>query len=749
MGWRRWAAPIGALVALSTISAGLAPSLGTSYVELPGVRCSERVDHHPLGHPGGAWTEYLHREAERHCDADDSCVGLMRYLGDNPVHCRFWCGRPQFCNSSGNAEPNSLWVSYIKHERVEALGLPEQDTEDYREVECGDYGRVSRERVVILSDILPELPFEDACYVLHRAPGLPSLSATIGAKSIGLSSRLAGELVESEDEDLRYMAAEPSERGPRRYFFDPNVFPGGRIHRTPKTEFMSIYFSSIDAVCPSPEGSMLTLVDAESVLPGHVFVEDGSEETRQAAFSLYQVTLFCGDFMHESFPPLALVHALAYSAHPVVPRALHGNLSRIYFHLPDAVQAYRSVDIGRFRDLLWDIYNNPDKEDAVRFKHTFNALSAELLFYRYGEPAGMRAEAAACSMCESRKRDKTRAVFATLTAAGPTSWIGDPKDFSRAADASVEFVFCSMSRRAATDLRRTVRETWAGLLRELPFVALRFFVGLLEEGSTGGAADGVHEADVVELGVLESYRTINVKAFLMLDWAFDQFPHLQWLLRHDDDVYLRPLPVLAQLRARPPVRYIWGSFDHGSTVVRDPGHLHYNSYEQCPEHKHPFFGDVFPPYARGHLWAMSADLLGEVVKAWRVDVVNIGDVDAKALADRLPHPDDPALGIVLANLVAQGLSINLDDRDFNVFSLNPSCNSTFSNIHERTWVVHHVSSSVMKCMWAIDEEASSSSTVGPGLPDLCPCSGEVPEEEDSEMYSGTPFSYPKSRFNEG
>ncbi|CAJ1432471.1 unnamed protein product [Effrenium voratum] len=160
----------------------------------------------------------------------------------------------------------------------------------------------------------------------------------------------------------------------------------------------------------------------------------------------------------------------------------------------------------------------------------------------------------------------------------------------------------------------------------------------------------------------------------MLSWAHERFPNLQWLVRHDDDVYLRAPALLAQLASRPPVRYLWGMFDHGSSPVRDPAHQHYNSFEQFPKQDHPAWGDIFPPYARGLLWAMSADLVAATVREFREDLQEQPDIplDEEA-ANRLPHPDDPAVGVLIAGLVRQGMSINLDDRDFNSFSLNPSC----------------------------------------------------------------------------
>merc|ERR1712070_772884 len=100
--------------------------------------------------------------------------------------------------------------------------------------------------------------------------------------------------------------------------------------------------------------------------------------------------------------------------------------------------------------------------------------------------------------------------------------------------------------------------------------------------------------------------------------------------------------------------------------------------------------------------------------------------------------------------VRSGMSLNLDDRDFNSYSLNPSCNSSFSNIHNRTWVVHHVEPEVMRCMWKLDTAveaesiALSNSAVDASLrvfPDLCLCSTEVQEEEEETSENSTPFWY--------
>merc|ERR1712190_64428 len=126
---------------------------------------------------------------------------------------------------------------------------------------------------------------------------------------------------------------------------------------------------------------------------------------------------------------------------------------------------------------------------------------------------------------------------------------------------------------------------------------------------------------------------------------------------------------------------------------------------------------------------MSANLLAMVSDVWRGELLRHRNVSL-ALAKRLPHPDDPALGVALSNLVEQDhLSLNIDDRDLNHFSLNPSCNATYLNVHNRTWAVHHVDADAMRCMWLIDSEVADcrgiSGKCNDTLPDLCPCSMDV------------------------
>ncbi|CAK9038984.1 unnamed protein product, partial [Durusdinium trenchii] len=444
------------------------------------------------------------------------------------------------------------------------------------------------------------------CHVLYVSGQMsPELNSVHGVLSEAEDALLPVFSASVPDQDFAPGTASP--KSPRRFYFDAvPEFPAAVAFK--KKYVLSVYFLSPESYCPGANNTQLSpKMVKRDFSAQHVYIEDGTHETREAAFKHYHFTMLCGDFSSSSFPPLPLVYSLAYVAHAMVPEFIHWKSSRMFFHLPDAAQGVRST------------------------------------------------------------------AFAGL---------------------------------------EVVRETWGrGLAGKAPAVVQRFFVG-----KAANSSHALHDSsvgDVVELPVVESYRTLNIKALSMLSWAHRRYPNLQWLVRHDDDVYLRAPALLAQLASRPPIRYLWGMFDHGSSPVRDPAHQHYNSYEQFPKQDHPAWGDIFPPYARGLLWAMSADLVAATVKEFMADREEQPDVPLdEAAADHLPHPDDPAVGVLIAGLVQRGMSINLDDRDFNSFSLNPSCNSTFSNIHNRTWVVHHVQPETMRCMWDLDnaEEAKQISS---------------------------------------
>eukprot|EP00392_Amoebophrya_sp_AT5.2_P016754 g17050.t1 len=314
-----------------------------------------------------------------------------------------------------------------------------------------------------------------------------------------------------------------------------------------------VFFDHYDALCP---GGIDIHMAIEEMGLDDIFIDDGTPRERKKAFGPYQFTFLCGNF-HENgaYPPQALVDAFVLGALPL--------------------------------------------EELMAYKQTFLLVMQNLLAYRYRTTAPERLAHGMCQLCRIKENDKG----------------GD----------NVKYGFAIMSRRSQKEVRAGVRRTWASWIRrsthffekwsslKMDQVDYRFFVGKRGPDNDVEVSD---EPDVEEVGIQESYRTINVKALSMVARAVELWPKLTFLLRCDDDIYLRIYPLLYHLERRTPVLYWWGNFDHGSNVVRNDTHAHFNTFEQLPEQKHPMWGDVFPLYARGSLWIMSSDLLDKVVEAF-------------------------------------------------------------------------------------------------------------------------------------
>lgn len=738
----------------------------SEYVKVISGRCVEYTGVYPFGSEGDVWSNDMDVNARAWCDRRSWCVGYMRYIADEPQeHCDLWCGRPQFCREV-SLTPNDEWISYIQKgplqdfQEQHSTTMYENDRNGStldkptpKEVIC-DHPYIGR--VKIWEDEPPEEatvePTGDHCRVLHHHQGSPLPRDWLSRNSSHSQRPFFNGILSDAEEIVPYFSASTT-REPWAYHFersryDGETLNGGNSLLGPKRHYLSIFFTSDDATCDGKNKSQWTPQESEMALPGHIYIDDGSLERRREAFLSYHFTVICMAPGDDTLVPQAAIDALGFATHPLVPRDVHEQLHKVFFHLPDAIQPYVRIHPIIMEAYLEDLYTNPEKNEAMYYKQTFLFLMMELFRYRYRQAYQKRLQTAACAMCTDQYRVKRQMTQATEhdeeEKEGETPVQGEQSNMSRVATA-----FCVMSRRSGDALRLAIRETWATVLGVDSI--LRFFIGMDLDDTKTAVAD-LEAGDVVELNAPEAYNTVTLKAFAMLHWAYQTFPNLRWLVRSDDDVYLRPAPLLSQLQRRPAVAYLWGNFDSGSSIVRDPEHPHYNSFEQMPERKHPMFSDIFPPYVRGHLWAMSSDLLTLVVDAWIAELAAVSGRVSLELAGRLPHPDDPALGVAMMNIVDSGvLSLAVDDRDLNHFALNPSCNATYLNIHQRTWVVHHVTPDAIRCFWSLDKSVAEASVSHADLgnahtfPDLCPCSLEVLEEKSPD---DDEFDYPRDRFNE-
>eukprot|EP00397_Hematodinium_sp_SG-2012_P032926 GEMP01035110.1.p1 GENE.GEMP01035110.1~~GEMP01035110.1.p1 ORF type:complete len:654 (+),score=98.06 GEMP01035110.1:33-1994(+) len=499
-----------------------------------------------------------------------------------------------------------------------------------------------------------------------------------------------------------------------------------------KRHFMSVFFLEPNDVC---NGELDVQMAYEQIEEEHVFVDDGTDEIRKMAFGPYHFTILCGD--PPEVLPQVLVDVFSWATSPLLPEKWHKRLPNGFFHLSDGAQAYRTVQLEAVRAYLEDIWSKPSLNDQMAYKHSFLMLQQSLLFYSYRAPVATRIRDAACEACRVENiivTDKVRVVFAIVSA------------------------------RMQVERREVIRRTWGNFTSYPKYASWNFDIVkharlYFYVGQTNQDPKDLYEPDMVELKVVESYRRMNIKVLQMMNHVSSTYPDIIFLVRADDDIYLRIEPFLWMLSHRAPFFYWWGNFDHGSSPVRDETHPHYNSYEQYALQSNPMYGDLFPIYARGSLWAMSLDLLSAVLSLGRELLSMTARArnttwDDDALAELVPHPDDPFVGVIVEHLVRLGHNVNVDDRDFNVFSLNPSCDTQYSSIHGRTMVVHHTTPAIMDCMWRLDRVANDGEHPDTprvkNLTDLCECGVDV-VEEFSDWYaeeSGQPFWYPRLRFSE-
>ena len=345
---------------------------------------------------------------------------------------------------------------------------------------------------------------------------------------------------------------------------------------------------------------------AMAAMPSHVFVEDGSPETEVAAFERYR---FCiipeEDSARHAVSPL-FVRSLAY--HTI---AVFNGFVEVGAMVFNAIADYDPEPFNLVETI--ETLNRHNKQLGALWH--YQRIIQDMVQYRYNRPFAEKLYSQACTMCR---------LLADLP------------------DAKPPLVFVGIySARKNFEKRRAVRETWGRLLRERFGVRYRFFLG---EGSAGASGEErkmrqelEEHNDLVFLPVTEGYRMNSRKGLLFLEWIAER-AEAEFLLKTDDDVYLRPAPLLRQLERRIPSQYAWAIFDYISPVPRDEEDNFYNSQEDFP---YP----VFPPYPRGVVRVLSMDVVRLLAKAsqeGRLRMIYGDDPCVQAALDRLSKSESCA-----------------------------------------------------------------------------------------------------------
>ncbi|CAE7840294.1 GALT1 [Symbiodinium sp. CCMP2592] len=416
---------------------------------------------------------------------------------------------------------------------------------------------------------------------------------------------------------------------------------------------------------------------AAAVLPDHTFFDDGMAVTYEQAFVPYRFSLIVDD--DNGTVSQAFVHCIGWGTIP-----LFNGFSHIVAMLPRIVVPWDPVSF-RVEGLLSFL---PGINYDIASLWQQHRLVQDQLLYRYSRGFNESLKAVTCHLCaykQTRRED-------------------DPKSHE---DGLPPLVFVGVySAKDNSPKRDAIRDTWAQAVRTHG-LELKFFLGRprLSPRFVPLQAEMAKHRDVILLDVQEGYKWNSVKGLMFLEWCA-QNVLARFIVKADDDIYFRPDPLLFLLQSRPSYGYIWGYFDYFSPVPKDEDHAFYN-----PADIYPF--EVFPPYARGLLRVLSADVVLALARL--------------SFAGKLPlvYGDDPCFGVHLRYLRDDKLGLpmlTLDDRDsYRVFAMEPSCNpGLWSHATRRSWVVHHVSPEQIYCMWTADASAGLYKQDVPGNVQLAP-----------------------------
>ncbi|KAF4523506.1 hypothetical protein B566_EDAN004577 [Ephemera danica] len=153
-----------------------------------------------------------------------------------------------------------------------------------------------------------------------------------------------------------------------------------------------------------------------------------------------------------------------------------------------------------------------------------------------------------------------------------------------------------------TAQRRAIRESWGSELP--PQVRLLFLVA---RDITGATAEDLHFGDVISANFTDTYRNLTLKTAAMLDWVTQNCPHIQFLLKCDDDVFINMPLLLAALNQQVDTA-IFGRVGSRWRPVRDETSKYFlTDYEFAPS--------MFPNFTTGPSYVISGSLVSMLLEA--------------------------------------------------------------------------------------------------------------------------------------
>mmetsp|Transcript_56608 Transcript_56608/g.165535 ORF Transcript_56608/g.165535 Transcript_56608/m.165535 type:complete len:629 (+) Transcript_56608:123-2009(+) len=402
--------------------------------------------------------------------------------------------------------------------------------------------------------------------------------------------------------------------------------------------------------------------DGMVLMPANLFVDEGTFESRRRAFANFTFTVMLNE--EGGTPPQSVVDCIAHGTVPIFVGKHHMmNYTRFF---PFGVVKFASFAVEFAIQFMLQA-----PADAFYVYTNSVKMVQEFFHMRYRAPFPERLRRHSAMACHRLTSPTPALALVTIYSA-----------------------------RANFGRRMALRDTWLPLLRrESPRVLYKFFVAdtLLGEQSE---IDQLlrQERDMFDDMVFLSRTTdeypIGKKGLAVLLWVAHHTDAQFWL-KLDDDLYLRPRPLLDRLQHMQRAEAYWGAFDYSGRVVRDATDPHFTAVSTWAE-------EVFPPYARGAALAMSLDLVRQIARE----------------EEREPFKkiivEDVSYGFYLWQLAfdRNGASVTMLDNDEAHFAMDAKCcteashpNDCWLPLSGETWIVHHATPKMLQCMFAKDVAA--------------------------------------------
>ncbi|GFN96458.1 beta-1,3-galactosyltransferase 6-like [Plakobranchus ocellatus] len=205
------------------------------------------------------------------------------------------------------------------------------------------------------------------------------------------------------------------------------------------------------------------------------------------------------------------------------------------------------------------------------------------------------------TMCNMPCEDRTYGLDADVWRRSKNKAFWSDNLLSPSRDLQAKLVILIISAPGNIHERDTIRDTW---LKDIDHKAVlfRFVIGtssLDSQGKDKIDREALVHKDLLALATIaDSYQQLTLKVLEAFKWL-DSNVDFQYVLKVDDDSYVRVSNILSELSHKPKDHLYWGFFD-GRANVKTQGQWKETKWILC---------DTYLPYARGGGYVISSDLV--------------------------------------------------------------------------------------------------------------------------------------------